>query len=89
MPAKKDRRRALRRHHRDRVIAKRLATVRAMDLGRWSKFPRPTGQLADAQSWLGCNRPRCGVCHPGKRPGYADRQRAREAWQREWINESP
>lgn len=84
----KDRRRALRRHHRARLIIQRARLARAMQLTGSSSIARPEGSLTDGQYWLGCNRAKCGLCHPHKRYGYADRQRARETWQRDWLQES-
>lgn len=64
--------RAERRHHRERVIRNRERSAKATSiiLGDYEgKHPR--GALADAQYWVGCNRPNCGLCHPCKRWGSA------------------
>jgi hypothetical protein len=71
--------RALRRHHRERVIRKRERVARATAVipGDYQgKHPR--GALADNQYWCGCNTPNCGLCHPWKRWGSA-RDRSWEA----------
>lgn len=69
---------ARRRLHRDRVIAKRLAQAAGLSLTDRAEFVR--GRLANHQHYLGCHRPRCGVCHPEKRWPNGDRQREERAW---------
>lgn len=78
--------RARRRYHRDRIVAKRAA--QAKRLAEWlSPDHGPSlGRLEDEQWYLGCHRPRCGVCHPQKRWSSGDRQREERAWrQREGV----
>ena len=45
------------------------------------------GRFADEQPYLGCHRPRCGLCHPDKRWHRADRAAADRAWRTEWLDE--
>jgi hypothetical protein len=71
---------ARRRFHRDRVIAKRIKVAR--DVGGRDVAEIVAGRLGDEQSYLGCGRPRCCLCHPEKHIPNADRQRADEAWRR-------
>lgn len=84
--------RALRRHHRARVIAHRFEIASAY-YGAWRKMDgaadwlaeRRRGELADTQAWIGCGKPRCFVCHPDKLlHRTADRMRAEREWRREW-----
>lgn len=82
--------RALRRHHRERIIAKRYRVASLQLSATWHDFHywhdrRPLGKLARTQAWLGCGRARCGLCHPSKRwHTSADRMRADQDWRREW-----
>lgn len=72
--------RALRRHHRERVIAKRAAAADAVYGGR-QRFVQPEGALADNQYWLGCNRAGCRCCHPHKHgwePKLKPKERAQD-----------
>lgn len=71
---------ARRRFHRDRIIAKRMAQAAGLALMDRADLVR--GRLADHQYYLGCHRPRCGLCHPEKRWPNADRQRAERAWRK-------
>jgi len=76
--------RAYRRFHTDRVVAKRVAQAKRE---AWFKSPHwePTrGRVEDEQWYLGCHRPRCGICHPEKRWNYGDREREERDWQRDW-----
>jgi len=78
--------RALRRHHRARVIANRVAEARRVESASWRQpllWPEqwPVGRHAHSQAVLGCGRPRCGICHPSKRwHAGADRMRAKREW---------
>ena len=48
------------------------------------------GRFAAEQPYLGCRRPRCGLCHPDKRwHRGADRLAAERAWRRDWADELP
>jgi hypothetical protein len=69
---------ALRRFHRDRVIAKRIKLAR--EIAHVDLAEIVPGRLDDQQYYIGCIRPRCRVCHPEKNLPNADRQRADEAW---------
>jgi hypothetical protein len=71
---------ARRRFHRERVIAKRIAQARL--LGRVEAEVLRDGRVANEQWYLGCHRPRCGVCHPSKRWAYGERQRSDREWRR-------
>jgi hypothetical protein len=76
--------RVLRRHHRARVIRNR-ANAAIQVWGEDWPHHWPIGALADNQYWMGCNRARCGLCHPWKRwSNSADRTRAEREWRREW-----
>lgn len=69
---------ARRRFHRDRVIAKRLNQAARLSLTDPAEFTR--GRLANHQHYVGCHRPRCGVCHPDKCWPNGDRQRENREW---------
>jgi hypothetical protein len=82
--------RALRRHHRARVIRNRVNEARQVSFATWrlprtAPSPWPDGHFARHQAALGCGHPRCGVCHPDKLwHSTADRMRAEREWQRDW-----
>jgi len=79
--------RAWRRHHRARVIASRVRTADRY-YGSRQEFVHPPGALTDNQYWLGCNRARCGMCHPSKRwHTSADRMQAEREWRSDWAAE--
>jgi hypothetical protein len=71
---------ARRRFHRDRVIAKRLKAARGFTLTDPADYV--AGRMFNEQWYLGCHRPRCGLCHPSKRWSYGDRQRETREWRR-------
>lgn len=73
-----------RRFHRDLIVQKRRDYYRRLatswELGQGVV---PDGRLEKEQAYLGCRRPRCGLCHPHKRWGRgADRARSTHEWQR-------
>jgi hypothetical protein len=80
------------RHHLVRIA---LARRRAfLDLAALPSDPElldlSLGRFANEQPYLGCHRPRCGLCHPDKRwHRGADRLAAERAWRREWGDELP
>lgn len=72
--------RALRRHHRQRLIATRFRKWVAMRTS-WASSPHrgPLGKLANEQAYLGCPSGRhCGVCHP--EANYGRRAREKRTW---------
>ncbi|HEX2161781.1 MAG TPA: hypothetical protein VHF88_08175 [Thermoleophilaceae bacterium] len=75
-----------RRFHRDRIVRKRQNAYRRLQLDRGPKLPErvlPDGRLEDRQAYLACGRPRCGLCHSGKRwHRGANRARALDEWRR-------
>ena len=75
------------RFHRDRVVAKRARRAREIQWrfdGDWTPVE---GRLENEQWYLGCHRPRCGLCHPEKRWNRgADRARAKRDWRCEHGN---
>lgn len=74
------------RAQRERVITARYREARDLQFLGSDQFlrDRPRGELARSQAWVGCGRPRCGLCHPHKRGGDGTRQRERRVWQRDW-----
>jgi hypothetical protein len=62
------------------VIAKRINV--AHEIAHYDLAEIIRGRLDDQQSYLGCKRPRCRLCHPEKNLPNADRQREDEAWRR-------
>lgn len=66
--------RALRRHHRRRIIAKHVRQYREV-------FPGEPLPPVQAKVYIGCQRPRCGVCHPHKLD-HIDRRVAEREWRR-------
>jgi hypothetical protein len=81
------------RHHFVRVA---LAGRRAyLEMSAWlpsqpELVDLALGRFAAEQPYLGCHRPRCGVCHPDKRwRRGADRLAAERAWRRDWADELP
>lgn len=73
---------ARRRLHTDRIVAKRAAQATRVVWWRSADWEPTGGRLADERWYLGCHRPRCGICHPHKRFGYGDRQREEREWRR-------
>ena len=69
---------ARRRFHTDRIIAKRLAQVRA--LPRRSDRELVRGRLDGEQWYLGCHIARCTLCHPWDDGG---RTRGELRWRRD------
>ena len=73
-----------RRFHRDRIVRRRqrqYARLRRVDV-EWSR-ELPDGRLEDRQAYLGCGRPRCGLCQARKRwYRSAERAEARRRWER-------
>ncbi len=65
--------RALRRHHRRRIIAKHVRQYREL-------IDAPLPPIG-ATTYVGCQRPRCGVCHLHKLD-HIDRRRAEREWRR-------
>ena len=92
MPSHHRHSRAHVRHHLVRIA---LARRRAfLDLAALPSDPElldlSLGRFAAEQPYLGCHRPRCGLCHPDKRwHRGADRLAAERAWRREWGDELP
>ena len=92
MPSHHRHSRAHVRHHLVRIA---LARRRAfLDLAALPSDPElldlSLGRFANEQPYLGCHRPRCGLCHPDKRwHRGADRLAAERAWRREWGDELP
>ena len=50
-------------YHRDRIVAKRIAQARLL---AWPPIEAVAGRLEDEQTYLGCRRPRCFLCHADK-----------------------
>lgn len=72
--------RAHARYHRDRIVAKRIAQARRL---AWPAVEPVGGRLEDEQTYLGCRRPRCLLCHADKLLYRgADRRREERAWRR-------
>lgn len=76
--------RAFRRFHTDRVVAKRVAQAKREAWFKSSQWEPTRGRVEDEQWYLGCHRPRCGICHPEKRWNYGDRRREEREWRRDW-----
>jgi hypothetical protein len=81
------------RHHFIRIAPARRRAY--LEMRAW--FPSQPelvdlslGRFAAEQPYLGCHRPRCGICHPDKRWHHgADRLAAERAWRRDWADELP
>lgn len=71
---------ARRRFHRDRVIATRIKQARTFSLT--DPGDRVPGRLDNEQWYIGCHRPRCGICRPDKAWPNGDRQRDARVWRR-------
>lgn len=72
---------ARRRFHTERVIANRLALLRARHPWYDPGWMIP-GPLADWQQYLGCKRARCIHCCDYKNLPNGDRQREEREWRR-------
>jgi hypothetical protein len=79
MPASRHSRATI-RYQRDRIVAKRIAQARLL---AWQPVDPVGGRLEVEQSYLGCRRAHCGLCHPGKRwHRGADRRRDERGWRK-------
>jgi hypothetical protein len=83
--------RAHTRYHFIRVALKRRRTFLTLegDSEYYREMPSLSlGCFDDEQPYLGCHRPRCGLCHPDKRwHRGADRAAGERAWRREWHDD--
>jgi hypothetical protein len=81
------------RHHFIRVaLARRRAYLDF--LGTVPLYAEPLdlslGRFANEQPYLGCHRPRCGVCQPDKRwHRDATASGGEREWRRDWADELP
>lgn len=48
-----------------------------------SVFERPVGELYNELAWVGCRRPRCGLCG-GAQDAGRERLAAERAWREDW-----
>jgi hypothetical protein len=77
------------RHHFVRVALNRRRTYLAThdaSSGAREQFDLALGRFDKGQPYLGCRRPRCGICHPSKRwHSGADRLAAEHSWRNDWA----
>jgi len=67
------------RSYRDRIVAKRARQARELQWWFDPDWTPVEGRLENEQWYIGCRRPRCGICHPDKRLAPRGRSRPCQA----------